>query len=74
MVDQKSLGKLKLEHYIKRGYFISAGAKTYCLINSNGSETKKAKALNSNTPGEDDYIEMYLSVFYLLMYLHTLLY
>lgn len=57
MVDPKAIGKLKLEHHIKRGYFISA--KTYCLINDNGVEIKKAKGLNSNTLSEDDYVEMY---------------
>ena len=72
MVDQKSLGKLKLEYCIKRGFFINA--KTYCLINDNGVEIKKEKGLNSNTLSEHDYIEMYCSVFYLLMYLHLFLY
>ena len=57
MVDQKSLGKLKLEYCIKRGFFISA--KTYCLINDNGVEIKKAKGLNSGTLSEHDYIELF---------------
>lgn len=57
MVDPKVLGKLKLEHKVVRGYFISA--KTYYLINTKGEEIKKAKGLNSITLKEDDYIELY---------------
>ena len=57
MVDPKILGKLKLEHKVVRGYFMSA--KTYCLINTEGQEIKKAKGLKSLTLKEDDYLELY---------------
>ena len=57
MVDSKILGKLKLEHKVVRGYFISA--KTYCLINTKGDEIKKAKGLKSTTLKEADYIDLY---------------
>ncbi len=57
MVDPKILGKLKLEHKVVRGYFISA--KTYCLINTEGKEIKKAKGLKSITLKEADYIKLY---------------
>lgn len=57
MVDPKVLGKLKLEHKVVRGYFISA--KTYCLINSKGEEIKKAKGLTSLTLKEYDYIDLF---------------
>jgi len=63
MVDPKVLGKLKLEHKVVRGYFISA--KTYCLIKDKDKDTgkdkeiKKAKGLMSLTLEEKDYIELY---------------
>jgi hypothetical protein len=47
MVDLKSLGKLKTEHRVIRGYFISA--KTYCLITEGKGGVKVAKGLNSKT-------------------------
>lgn len=61
IVDPNLLGKLKLEHIVKKGIFISG--KTYCLIDNDESEIKKAKGLNSNTLNEHDYIEIYFSVF-----------
>lgn len=45
MVDPKIIGKLKLEHTIKQGYFISN--KTYCIVNTEGKIIKKAKGVNS---------------------------
>ena len=62
MVDPKSLGKLKLEYEVARGYFISA--KTYCLClhkpdKNNKMIVKKAKGIKSITLKESDYIKLY---------------
>jgi len=72
MVDPKVLGKLKLEHKIKRGYFITS--KTYCLIDQDkqnsvyikapglnfdyGAITIISKGINSESINESDYVEM----------------
>ena len=62
MVDPKELGKLKLEHKVARGYFISS--KTYCVClfepdKDGNAVIKKAKGLNSITLEESDYIKLY---------------
>lgn len=64
MVDYKSIGKLKLEYKIKKGYFISG--KTYYLILDKKYKTKKNKGviiknkgLPKNTLSEIDFINMY---------------
>ena len=41
LVDPKALGKLKLEHVIDKGIFISG--KTYCFMTKNGGFIKKLK-------------------------------
>ena len=51
------LGLIKLEHKVKKGYFISN--KTYLLELYNGIEVKKAKGVNSNSLTLDDYVNMY---------------
>lgn len=57
MIDPKAIGKLKLEHKIKKGYFISA--KTYCLITDDEKVIIKAKGVKKNTLSESDFIDMY---------------
>jgi len=50
------LGKFKLEHKIKRGYFISS--KLYCLVtydSANDGLVVKAKGAKSNTLNESDF-------------------
>lgn len=54
----KNLGQLKLEHKIKKAYFISS--KTYCLLIENGKIIKKAKGVFSNSLTLNDYENMYL--------------
>jgi hypothetical protein len=45
MVSSKELGKLKLEHLIIRGIFISP--KLYCFLNNSEKLIKKAKGIMS---------------------------
>jgi hypothetical protein len=51
------LGLIKLEHKVKKGYFISN--KTYLLELYDGTIIKKAKGVNNNSLTLDDYINMY---------------
>lgn len=55
-----SLGQFKLEHTIKRGYFISS--KLYCLVTYNEYPNKsliiKAKSANSSTLKESDFLAL----------------
>ena len=57
MVSATELGKLKLVHKIKEGYFI--GGKTYAFITDQGKEVKKAKGLSSETLDYYNYKELY---------------
>lgn len=57
MVNNKDIGKLKLEHKVKEAYFISN--KTYCIIDNNDELTKKAKGVNRNQLTLKDYQDMY---------------
>lgn len=57
LVDPKELGKLKLEHIIKEGYFISD--KTYTFKNDKGEIIKRAKSINSSSLSYEDYKKMY---------------
>ncbi|KAK6981654.1 hypothetical protein R3P38DRAFT_417176 [Favolaschia claudopus] len=50
------LGLIKLEHKVKKGYFISS--KTYLLELYDGKLIKKAKGVNSNSLTLEDYINM----------------
>jgi hypothetical protein len=50
------LGKFKLEHIIKRGYFISG--KTYCLITDNG-RIIKAKGVTKNKLSEHNFVNLF---------------
>jgi len=56
LVDANILGKLKLEHKVSKGYFISS--KTYALVLEDGSTVFKAKGLNSLSLTLNDYINM----------------
>jgi len=51
------LGLMKLEHKVKKGYFISG--KTYMLELVDGTLIKKSKGVNSNSLTSEDYINMY---------------
>jgi hypothetical protein len=55
-IHESELGKLKLEHEIVEGYFISD--KTYAFINIKGELIKKAKGVKSEFLTLDDYKEM----------------
>ena len=52
LVDRNSIGKLKLECKIKKGYFISG--KTYCLILDKKYVTKENKGVIIKNKGFDD--------------------
>jgi hypothetical protein len=54
----KNLGQLKLEHRVKKAYFISG--KTYCLLLYNEQIIKKAKGVFSHSLTLNDYENMYL--------------
>jgi hypothetical protein len=56
-IHASELGKLKLEHKIVEGYFISD--KTYAFINSKGELIKKAKGVESQYLSFDDYKSMF---------------
>lgn len=56
LVDEKAIGKLKLEHKVHRGYFISG--KTYCLRLDNGKVIIKSKGMISSELSEDDFINL----------------
>ena len=53
----EGIGQFKLEHTIKKAYFISS--KTYCLVLSHGSIIIKAKGVNNNKLNESDFIDLY---------------
>ena len=53
LVDPNLIGKLKLEHTINKGIFISG--KTYCLIDNNDKTIKRAKGVKSNSLVYSDY-------------------
>lgn len=53
MVNEKELGKLKLEHKINKGIFITN--KTYCIINDNNEFINKAKGIKSSSLKYEDY-------------------
>jgi len=56
MVDPTSLGKLKLEHMVNKGVFISG--KTYCIIDNNGLYINRAKGVDSSSLSYNDYIKL----------------
>ena len=51
------LGQLKMEHLVKKGYFISN--KTYLLITNEGEQIKKAKGVISDNLSLDDFKSLY---------------
>lgn len=53
------LGQLKLEHLVKKGYFISN--KTYLLVTSDGEQIKKAKGVISDNLSLADFESMYFN-------------
>lgn len=53
-VDSKELGKLKLEHKVNKGIFITN--KTYCLIDENNKFINKAKGINSESLNKNLFI------------------
>jgi len=56
LVSCTELGKLKLEHEIKKGIFISG--KTYCFITKKGKYINRAKGIKSNCISYKDYENM----------------
>lgn len=58
-IDPVELGKLKLEHVIKEGFFIAD--KTYCFINEKGKLIKICKGGKSSSLNYSDYEKMYNS-------------
>lgn len=55
----KNLGLLKLEHKLKKGYFITS--KTYLLETDKDKIIKKAKGFFSDSLSKSDYEEMYFN-------------
>lgn len=53
LVDPNLLGKLKLEHIVKKGIFLSG--KTYSLINNEDKTIKRAKGVKSDSLVYTDY-------------------
>ena len=56
MVDSKELGKLKLEHLVKRGYFITS--KTYCLVIDDNNHIIKSSGAESTSLTLEDFVLM----------------
>lgn len=56
LVNENELGKLKLEHTIKKGIFITG--KTYCLIDENDKFINKAKGIKSSSLKYEDYLKL----------------
>lgn len=56
MISSKLLGKLKLEHEIAKGIFISG--KIYCLIDKSGIFINRAKGIISSSLLYDDYLKL----------------
>lgn len=56
MVDTKEIGKLKLQHEIKKGIFISG--KTYCFVTKSNEFINKAKGVNSKSLNYNDYVSL----------------
>ncbi|MGH2179861.1 hypothetical protein, partial [Enterococcus faecalis] len=57
IVSSNELGKLKLEHEIIEGYFISD--KTFPLVDINGKVINKCKGIDSKHLSLEDYKRMY---------------
>lgn len=56
MVNNKELGKLKLEHKIDRAIFISG--KIYCFFDNKGNFINRAKGVKSTSLSYPDYMEL----------------
>ena len=54
----EEIGKFKLEHKIKEGYFLSN--KTYCLVKHDDSVVIKVKGVNSKKLSLQDFKDMYV--------------
>lgn len=57
LVHPKEIGKFKLEHVIKKGYFI--GDKIYAFKTTNNEVIKRARSVKSSELTFNDYIKMY---------------
>ncbi|WP_345624930.1 hypothetical protein, partial [Streptomyces ziwulingensis] len=53
----ENIGQFKLEHVVKRGYFISS--KTYCLITDENKVIIKAKGVDSDSLTVDSFVDLY---------------
>lgn len=56
MIDNKQIGKLKLEYEIKRSIFITG--KTYYFVTKDGDYINKAKEVRKNSLKYEDYIAL----------------
>lgn len=56
MVDSKELGKLKLEHQIKKAIFITG--KTYCFVTQQSQFINKAKGIKSSSIYYHEYLSL----------------
>lgn len=56
MLSDKTLGKLKLEHEIKKSIFITG--KTYCFYNVKNEFINKAKGVKSSFLTYSDYVNL----------------
>ncbi len=56
LVDEKAIGKLKLEHLVHKGHFISG--KTYCLLLTSGKEVIRSKGVIRDELTQDDFINL----------------
>jgi len=54
------IGKLKLEHVIKEGYFISN--KTYCFKNNKNKLIIRTKGIDSKSLCYEDFVRLYLGI------------
>ena len=60
LTSMYNIGKFKLEHSVKKGYFISS--KTYCLLLQNGASIIKAKGVDSKSLNLNHFELMYKGV------------
>lgn len=56
LISNTELGKIKLEHKIAKGIFISG--KTYCMINVKGEYINMAKGIKANSLSYNNYVDL----------------